>query len=220
MDHEAQRLSSFNRATWPHSGTSLTPERLAAAGFFAAPTPKAPDRVVCFSCENALTNWDPTDDPWIEHKTWYPACPFVQGKSTGNVPLSKVPASSLQIHGKNKSRDRPVQRTGHVEILVNDSSSSIDAANNLEANGSDRGNDGNKMVGVGLNSYIQNLKCTSSKEELGDEVNSFLFVCPFISPQTIERTPPVVRFRLTKDCCHSCPAFHSMFHPANIVHHI
>lgn len=43
-----------------------------AQGFYAAASAKAPDRVVCFACENALTNWDPTDDPWQEHQTWYP----------------------------------------------------------------------------------------------------------------------------------------------------
>lgn len=182
MEHEVQRLSSFNRATWPHSGTSLTPERLAAAGFFASPTPKAPDRVVCFSCENALTNWDPTDDPWIEHKTWYPACPFVQGKSTGNVPISKVPVSSLQAQPKSNSRDRPILRSGQVEILVNDASISSESTNNLENNGSDKGYDMNKSAGVGLNSYIQNLKTTSSKEELNDEVKDAECVDMFPQP--------------------------------------
>ena len=167
MEHEIQRLASFNRATWPHSGSSLTPERLAAAGFFASPTPKAPDRVVCFACENALTNWDPTDDPWIEHKTWYPACPFVQGKSTGNVPIHKVPTSSLQILPKNNPRDRPVLRAGQVEILVNDAAHASEAPSGADANGVDRGGDGGR---AGLNSYIQNLKSTSSKEELTDEV--------------------------------------------------
>jgi hypothetical protein len=172
MQQEIQRLSSFNKATWPHSGTTLTPERLAAAGFFASPTPKAPDRVVCFSCENALTNWDPTDDPWVEHKTWYPACPFVQGKATGNVPLQKVPASSLQIPSKGIRRERPVLRSGQVEILVNDATNISD--DNLDAYTSDRtyNGAGNRQAGVGLNSYIQNLKGTSSKEDLlNEEVN-------------------------------------------------
>ena len=49
-----------------------THARAHTQGFYAAATAKAPDRVVCFACENALTNWDPTDDPWQEHQTWYP----------------------------------------------------------------------------------------------------------------------------------------------------
>ena len=173
MEQELQRLSSFNRATWPHSGTSLTPERLAAAGFFASPTPKAPDRVVCFSCENALTNWDPTDDPWIEHKTWYPACNFVLGKATGNVPIQKAPASSLQFPSKGIRRERPVLRSGQVEILVNDATNLTDDF--IDTNASDRAYNGagNRQMGVGLNSYIQNLKSTSSKEDLTEEVTAW-----------------------------------------------
>lgn len=86
MESEAKREGTFSNHPWPHSGTPLTPGRLAAAGFYAAPTPKARDRVVCFACDNALTHWDTTDDPMKEHSTWYPQCPFVQGKPTGNIP--------------------------------------------------------------------------------------------------------------------------------------
>ncbi len=96
MENELQRLSSFNSASWPQLGASVTPERLAAAGFYSLPTTESPDRVVCFSCENALMNWGPTDDPWIEHKTWYPTCEFVQGKQTSNVPIQRDAAVSLQ----------------------------------------------------------------------------------------------------------------------------
>jgi hypothetical protein len=105
MESEAKREESFSHSTWPHNGTHLTPVRLAAAGFYAAPTARAPDRVVCFACENALTNWDVTDDPWVEHKTWYPQCPFVQGKQTGNIPkrrniVPKAPTPPSNVESK------------------------------------------------------------------------------------------------------------------------
>ena len=52
---EEERERSFESIVWPHRNSkTLTPPRLAAAGFYAAPTPKAPDSVVCFACENAL----------------------------------------------------------------------------------------------------------------------------------------------------------------------
>lgn len=60
-----------------------------AAGFYFEAQRDAPDRCVCFACGNALTHWDVTDDPWVEHKTWYPQCPFIQGKATGNIPRKR-----------------------------------------------------------------------------------------------------------------------------------
>lgn len=62
---------------------------------------------MCFACENALTHWDVTDDPMVEHKTWYPHCPFVQGKVTGNIPRKRglvpkpptPPAGGLDVSG-------------------------------------------------------------------------------------------------------------------------
>jgi hypothetical protein len=77
MDSEADRLATFKPRAWPH-GARITRERLAAAGFFASPTPAAPDRVVCFACHNTLSEWQPDDDPWEEHCRHYPDCPFVQ----------------------------------------------------------------------------------------------------------------------------------------------
>ena len=32
----------------------------------------------CFSCDGGLGNWEPEDDPLIEHKTWFPDCPFLR----------------------------------------------------------------------------------------------------------------------------------------------
>ncbi|KAL3883085.1 hypothetical protein ACJMK2_029378 [Sinanodonta woodiana] len=36
------------------------------------------DVVRCFACNGGLKNWDPEDDPWIEHARWFPQCPFVK----------------------------------------------------------------------------------------------------------------------------------------------
>ena len=62
-----RRLATF--IGWPRK--DITPQSLAAAGFFYAPNNKqGSDRVVCFKCHNALFNWDQGDDPWKEHKNW------------------------------------------------------------------------------------------------------------------------------------------------------
>ncbi|KAK3579674.1 hypothetical protein CHS0354_027129 [Potamilus streckersoni] len=66
------RLSTFVR--WP-SHMSQTPKQVADAGFYYT---GIQDIVRCFACDGGLKNWDPEDDPWIEHARWFPQCPFVE----------------------------------------------------------------------------------------------------------------------------------------------
>ncbi|KAL3883678.1 hypothetical protein ACJMK2_029917 [Sinanodonta woodiana] len=66
------RLSTFTK--WP-SDMTQTPELVAQAGFYYT---GLQDVVRCFACDGGLKNWDPEDDPWIEHARWFPSCPFVQ----------------------------------------------------------------------------------------------------------------------------------------------
>ncbi|KAK3596602.1 hypothetical protein CHS0354_035879 [Potamilus streckersoni] len=65
------RLASFAR--WP-SDIRQRPEQVADAGFYYT---GLQDVVRCFACDGGLKNWDPEDDPWIEHARWFPQCPFV-----------------------------------------------------------------------------------------------------------------------------------------------
>ena len=36
------------------------------------------DNVKCFYCDGGLRNWEPGDDPWVEHARWFPRCSFVR----------------------------------------------------------------------------------------------------------------------------------------------
>jgi len=36
------------------------------------------DYVRCFFCGGGLRNWEPGDDPWVEHARWFPRCIFVK----------------------------------------------------------------------------------------------------------------------------------------------
>lgn len=38
----------------------------------------AGDSVRCYHCGIGLRNWDPEDDPWVEHARWSPKCEYVQ----------------------------------------------------------------------------------------------------------------------------------------------
>lgn len=35
------------------------------------------DFVKCFYCNGGLSNWEQGDDPWLEHKKYFPECGFV-----------------------------------------------------------------------------------------------------------------------------------------------
>ena len=51
MDDYSNRLKTFMK--WPHNekDSSLSPDKMAAAGFYLAPAPpRANDRVICHSC--------------------------------------------------------------------------------------------------------------------------------------------------------------------------
>ncbi|XP_061177295.1 baculoviral IAP repeat-containing protein 8-like [Saccostrea echinata] len=63
------RIQTF--ASWP---INVQAKKLAEAGFFSI---KVEDSVRCFQCGVGLRNWDPEDDPWVEHARWRPSCPFV-----------------------------------------------------------------------------------------------------------------------------------------------
>lgn len=90
------RLKSFNN--WP-SHLKQTPRVMAQAGFFhlgihfyksfssraficlhtkpCCCSIGTNDHVNCFHCGSGLRNWEPEDDPWLEHARWFPQCRFV-----------------------------------------------------------------------------------------------------------------------------------------------
>lgn len=45
--------------------------------FFFSFITELDDLVRCFQCGVGLRNWDPEDEPWVEHARWMPLCPFV-----------------------------------------------------------------------------------------------------------------------------------------------
>jgi len=65
------RISSYEG--WP-TYLDQTPRDIAVAGFLFA---GYQDYTRCFFCGGGLRNWEPGDDPWVEHARWFPKCPFV-----------------------------------------------------------------------------------------------------------------------------------------------
>ncbi|KAI0053230.1 inhibitor of apoptosis repeat-containing protein [Auriscalpium vulgare] len=58
----------YVKVSWPHPKTfAATPEMLAEAGFYFAPTFEDRDNAVCFLCEKELSGWEEKDDPFTVH---------------------------------------------------------------------------------------------------------------------------------------------------------
>ncbi|XP_033740539.1 uncharacterized protein LOC117327596 [Pecten maximus] len=69
---QAVRSGTFNG--FPNH-LDQTPLEMARAGFFYA---GYGDYVRCFFCGGGLRNWEPGDDPWVEHARWFPRCAHVK----------------------------------------------------------------------------------------------------------------------------------------------
>ncbi|KAK3097987.1 hypothetical protein FSP39_015077 [Pinctada imbricata] len=65
------RLESFR--TFPEYVTQRRDE-IAAAGFFYT---GELDIVRCHYCDGGLRDWEPGDEPWLEHAKWFPFCKYL-----------------------------------------------------------------------------------------------------------------------------------------------
>ena len=65
------RMRTFEH--WPQA-MPQTARQLAYAGFFYL---GRGDHVQCFFCDGGLKNWDPTDQPWIEHARFFGDCAYL-----------------------------------------------------------------------------------------------------------------------------------------------
>ncbi|MEO5351469.1 MAG: baculoviral IAP repeat-containing protein, partial [Magnetococcus sp. YQC-3] len=71
MYNESMRYTTFF-TVW--SSRAVSPRALAKAGFFYF---KEKDLVQCPFCFGILGDWVPSDDPFEEHKKFFPNCPFI-----------------------------------------------------------------------------------------------------------------------------------------------
>ena len=69
---EQSRLESFRE--WPVN-LAQKPNDLIKAGFYYY---GIKDMVKCFYCNGGLRNWDPIDEPIVEHARWFPRCPYIR----------------------------------------------------------------------------------------------------------------------------------------------
>lgn len=65
------RLRTFD--VWPKSMPQAK-EQLVDAGFYYTGTG---DQTQCYHCGGGLKDWEPEDDPWKQHATWFTKCYYV-----------------------------------------------------------------------------------------------------------------------------------------------
>ena len=105
------RLQSFEK-TWAHP--NLSAEAFSEAGFFYTGIDlcisvannsthsilhphitifhihtEFNDETRFFHCGGGLRGWQPTDDPWRQHGTWFPNCVYIRYVREGNVQRNK-----------------------------------------------------------------------------------------------------------------------------------
>jgi baculoviral IAP repeat-containing protein 7/8 len=89
------RLQTFTE--WPTS-MAQTKEQLADAGFFYTGTG---DQTTCYHCGGGLKNWEPQDDPWVQHAKWFSTCFYVRlvkgQEFINNVTGKHVPPLSEEV---------------------------------------------------------------------------------------------------------------------------
>jgi hypothetical protein len=90
LKREVVRFRTFQN--W--FSTAIQPNLLAKAGFFYF---NDRDKVQCTFCLGIIGQWEPTDDPFVEHRRHFPRCPFVLGLPVGNVPIDTVTGRERSI---------------------------------------------------------------------------------------------------------------------------
>ncbi|KAG7255129.1 hypothetical protein CRUP_033456 [Coryphaenoides rupestris] len=76
MYSRQSREHSF--ADWPFREDCMcTPEKMSSAGFVHCPSENKQDVACCFYCLIELENWEPDDDPRMEHIKRSPNCRFL-----------------------------------------------------------------------------------------------------------------------------------------------
>ncbi|XP_006814869.1 baculoviral IAP repeat-containing protein 7-like [Saccoglossus kowalevskii] len=119
LKSEYKRLLTY--IYWPKNAAVL-PEDLSRAGFYYC---GSDDRAQCFSCSGILKNWSPGDVPMVEHRRYFPNCPFIRGLEVGNEPMrtsrtgteyddlprpSKTPSATLQAR-RTENLDTSAEQT-------------------------------------------------------------------------------------------------------------
>ncbi len=96
MKSEYDRIKTFRYSSfkWPHHHQGISPEAMAASGFFllgGGGNSLYSDRVQCFECIMIMHQWRGCDSANDWHRRHSPHCDMAHGRSTRNIPLGDNP---------------------------------------------------------------------------------------------------------------------------------
>lgn len=122
------RLASFGN--WPRQ-LKQDPHVLAEAGFFYAGNQ---DAVHCFYCGGVLRNWEPDDDPWREHRHWFPYCEFLktQPPRESSVEITPVMRRCIDMGYDQELVQAASQRKRRSGVFECDLNELIDEVENIK----------------------------------------------------------------------------------------
>ena len=101
FQYESMRIESFQHPLWPSDSVDVSVTLLGQAGFYYT---CVGDVVKCFSCHLELGRWKRGDSPFGRHMELNPACPFVQGIDTQNIPTRfNIKAGDTAMSGNMRS---------------------------------------------------------------------------------------------------------------------
>ncbi|XP_033739525.1 baculoviral IAP repeat-containing protein 2-like [Pecten maximus] len=104
-----KRRRTFRHENWPRNIVIQSNDQPAAAGFFYA---GVGNTVRCHYCDRSLRDWEPADDPWVEHARWFPFCNFVlKMKGSGKI-LPRPVVPSVEPHFNERQRDFTQRHNG------------------------------------------------------------------------------------------------------------
>ncbi|CAG2166640.1 unnamed protein product [Oppiella nova] len=110
------RKQTFGSNQWAQEGVSISTDRLAEAGFFYI---GYRDAVKCFHCGGGLAEWEPGDDPWVEHAKMFPECSFLKlNKSASFIQRCQRLASEPSPPGDSHEMPNPLGTDQHVCRVV------------------------------------------------------------------------------------------------------
>ncbi|KAL3847304.1 hypothetical protein ACJMK2_018221 [Sinanodonta woodiana] len=101
----SSRVNSYS--SWPVH-LDQTPQQMGEAGFFYA---GINDYTRCFHCGGGLRNWEPGDNPWIEHARWYPQCAYVLGKRGQKFVAAVLKKQTELLAAQNAERNNTTTTT-------------------------------------------------------------------------------------------------------------
>lgn len=103
-----KRLATFT--SWPHAFPQ--PTDLARAGFEFAPSLLCPDKVRCTECLQHRCDWQPGENPLLEHLSFSPHCKFAKKITDANKPEKpSIPQSFAKDNTKSTSRSTSMSKS-------------------------------------------------------------------------------------------------------------